>query len=819
MREQGRRVLEQVWRESAYAARVLRRAPALTLVSIATMGFGIGAGTLLFTLVNAIVLRPLPYPEPEALVQIFDTNPRSGVERTGVASGNVHDWRLQASRFDGIAAYYVMGRTISGDNDAEVVLSAQVTDDFFSVFGIEPHLGRVFTADEFARGLFNSAAAAIGPDPVAVISHDTWQQRFGSDPRALERIIVIDRRPFRIVGVMPAGFDTPAGVKVWIPWGLTPQHARDQRYLSAVARLQSGVTIAEAEDDLNRVAATLAAAYPESNRDWRVRLSSLTDENLGDTARILWILFAAVGGVLLVVCANVALLSIIRGLDRSGETAVRLALGAAAPRLFREFLMESVLLAALGGAAGIALAAAGLAMLPRLTTDLPRLDEVTLDGGALAFIAGLTISAALLSGLPPAWRRVRVAPHDALHALSPRTIGAGSHRLRDLLVVGQVALSVALVAGAGLLVRSVVALRGTHPGFSPRGVLVVPIFLDTQAYDSGAKVRAYYATLFERLAALPGVVSVGSATTVPTAPLGPDFERPVWPDGVADPAARIPAAVRIVTPGYVETLGLSIVDGRSIDSRDRPDAPRVVMVSQTLAQRLWPGRSAVGEQLVVDYSTAGTYPYEVVGVVGDVRFRGPRSNPGPEIYLAHAQRSYLIQNVTLRSAGDPRLLIPAVHQAMHAIDPHKPPHGVYALDDLLGATIARDRQTMIVLLVFAATALGLAVIGVYGVLAHRVRERRREIGIRLAMGAGGARVLGWVAGLGLRLVALGAAIGLALSWALRHFLTSLLYGVSPADPLTAVTLVALLAAIGLVAVLVPSWRATRIDPVTVLRQG
>lgn len=810
---------ERLGREAAYAVRVLRRSPTLTLVSIATMGFGIGAGTLLFTLVHAIVLRPLPYPDAAAIVRILDTNPRLGVERTGVASGNVTDWRQQSTRFEGIAAFYAMGRTVSTGGQAEVVLTAQVTDDFFAVFGVPPLIGRTFTDEEYRRGLFNSAAAAVGPNPVTVISHDTWQQRFGGDPRVLERTIVIDRRPFRIVGVMPESFDTPALVKAWIPWGLTASHPRDQHYLTAVGRVKPGVTLAEAEADLNRVADALAVAHPDTNRDWRVLVRALAAETVGDTARILWILVAAVGGVLLVACANVALLSIIRGLDRAGDTAVRLALGASAPRLFREFLVESVLLALAGGIAGAALAVAGLKILPQLVVDLPRLDQARIDGSALAFVAGVTIAAALVSGLPSAWRRIRTAPQSGLAALSRRTVAGTHHGVRDLLVIAQIALSVALIAGAGLLVRSFVALRGTDPGFAPRGVLVVPIFLDALGYDSGAKVRTYYATLFERLAALPGVIAVGGSTTVPTSPLGPDFERPVWPDGVTDVAARVPASVRIITPGYVDALGLSVAAGRAIDARDRPDAPRVVMISQTLANRLWPGRSAVGQRLVVDYSTAGTYPYEIVGVVNDVRFRGPRSDPAAEIYLAHAQRSYLILNVALRSAGDPRSLIAAVQETMRAIDPQKPPHGVYLLENLLDSTIARDRQAMVTLLVFAAVALGLALISVYGVLAHRVRERQREIGIRMAMGAGAARVLGWVAGLGLRLIALGTLAGLALAWALRHSLAALLFGVSPADPITALVAVVLLALVGLLAALIPSWRATRIDPVAVLRQG
>jgi hypothetical protein len=316
------------------------------------------------------------------------------------------------------------------------------------------------------------------------------------------------------------------------------------------------------------------------------------------------------------------------------------------------------------------------------------------------------------------------------------------------------------------------------------------------------------------------VAAVGGATTVPTSPLGPDFERPVWPEGtMPDSAQRMPASVRMVTPGYFPALSLRIADGRPIDERDRPSSPNVIMVNETLARRLWPGQRAVGRQLVVDYSTAGTYPYEIVGVVGDMRFRGPRSEPRPEIYIPHAQRPYLIMNVVLKTAVDPRALVPSVRAALREIDPHKPAHGLYPLEDLLGATYARDRQAMVTLLVFAGTAVFLAVLSVYGMLSHRVRERSREIGIRMAMGADMSRLVMWVAAVGLRLVAMGAVAGLAVSWTLAGTLEGLLFGVAPTDAVTAVVVIAALACVGLVATLVPSWRATRLDPVAILRRG
>jgi putative ABC transport system permease protein len=814
-------VLEQIARELAYAARVLRRTPGVALLSIATMSIGIGASAVLFALVNSIVLSPLPYPESERLVRIIDTNPQLGIEETGAASGNIDDWRHRTATFEGIAGFYSMGRTLSSESDAEVLITAQVSEDFFPILRVAPLLGRTFSEEETRRSQFNIAASPVGPDPVAILSYQLWQQRFGGDRDIVGRTVMLERRAFKIVGVMPDRFSLPdSRVQLWIPWDLSRERPRDQHYLAALGRLKSGVSMSDAEAELNRVARDLGVEYPQTNAGWGVRLRSLREEAIGDTARVLWVLLAAVGLVLLVACANVALLSLMRGLDRAEETAVRIALGASSTRLLRQFLLESVLLASIGGALGTVLATLGLRVLPRLASDLPRLDEVVLDRRALVFILAVTALAAIISGLPPAWRRARRPPVQGLGNGSPRaTTSADGHFVRDAMVVAQVALSVVLLAGSGLLVRSFVQLRTIDPGFDPNGVLVLPIFLDMQAYGSGDRVRRYYQTLFERLGAIPGVVAVGGATSVPTSPLGADFERPVWPESVQEEAARVPASVRIATPGYFSALKLAITDGRGFDERDRPKAQDVVMISETLARRLWPGQRAVGQRLVVDYSTAGTYPHEIIGVVKDVRFRGPRSAPLAEIYLAHAQRSYLILNVTLRSAVDPRTLIPTVRQVLKDIDPQKPAHGIYVLDDLLGATVARDRQAMLTLLVFAAAAIVLAVISVYGVLSQRVRERSREIGIRIAIGADRSRVLGWVARIGLRIFTVGGVIGLLAAWALSGTLAGLLYGVTPTDPLTVILVVVLLAAVGSVATLIPSWRATRVDPVTVLRRG
>ena len=349
-------------------------------------------------------------------------------------------------------------------------------------------------------------------------------------------------------------------------------------------------------------------------------------------------------------------------------------------------------------------------------------------------------------------------------------------------------------------------------------MIVAPVFLDSQAYNSGEKARAYYRALFDCLSALPGVISVGSATTVPTSELGPDFERPVWPEGATpDRAAARPASVRIATPGYFRTLGLPIADGRPFDERDSPEAPGVVMVSETLARRLWPGQTAVGKRLVVDYRTAGTFPYEIVGVVGDVRFRGPRSEPLAEIYLAHAQRSYLIQNVVVKTAGDPRALIPAMRAVFRDVDPQKPAQGQYALADLIAVTYTRERQMTVILGVFALAATFLAALGIYGVLSQRVRERSKEIGIRLAIGGRASHVVVWVAGWGLRLIAIGLAIGFLVARVLSPTLESFLFGIRASDGLTVLAVVGGVIIVGMIGFLGPAWRATRINPIDVLR--
>jgi putative ABC transport system permease protein len=807
--------------DTAYAFRLLRKRKAFSLLCVLTIAVGVGASTALFAVVDAVLLRPLPFPDPEALVRVFDTNSRAGIEQTGITTGNLADWSRRARLFRGIAGYYSMGRTLSGEGESEVVLTAQVSADFFEVLGQRALVGRTFTPEEVARGRFNSAAAPTGADPVVVLGHGLWQRRFGGDPQVLGRSLTLERRSFRVVGVMPAGFDMPdPGVQMWIPWDVSGDQPRDQHYLGGVARLEPSATPVQAAEDLNAVAEVLAREHPATNEGWGIRLVPLQEALVGDSGRTLWILLAAVGLLLVVACANVAVLSLARGLERTQEASVRLALGATRGRLLRQFLLESLLVAAAGGALGTLLAVGAVAGLRVAGASLPRVHEVALDPRALLFAVAVTTAAALIAGLPYAWRRARVEPvADLTSGTSRLTEGRGRHLVRDGLVVAEIALAVVLLAGASLLVRSYERLRAQDPGFDPRGVLVAPIFLDMEGYGSGGKSRAYYTTLLERLQALPGVLSAGGATALPTSPFGPDFARPVWPEEApTEERSRRQAWVRIITPRYFETLGMRVVAGRAFEEADGPRTPRAVILSAGLARQLWPKGDATGRRLVVDYSSAGTYPYDVVGVVSDVRFGGPRSEPHLEIYIPHAQAPYLVMNVAVKTTQEPWRLTPAVRAVLHDLDPQKPAHGLHALEDLLGATYSRDRQAMMVLAAFAAAATLLALFGVHGVLLHRVRERTREIGIRMAIGAGRRQVLAFVAGHGLRLTGMGLALGLALATASARSLGAILFGVSPADPASTL-LTAVIPLAALVVSLHPAWRATRIDAAEVLRRG
>jgi putative ABC transport system permease protein len=812
--------LESLYKDAQYGFRSLKKSPGFAIVALLSLALSIGASTALFSLVNGILLRPLPYPEPDRLVMVQDINQAMGIETSGVSARNVMDWRVDVLAFDGIAAYYTMGRTLSGSDGSEVVLSTQVGTDFFSILGTPPLLGRTFTTEETARSIYNGANGIMASDPVVVLSHALWKRRFGSDPEIIGKSLLLDRRSWKIIGVMPQHFAMPDnGTALWIPWSVAPDRARDQHFAECVARLKKGVMIQQAETELNIYAEKLESLYPGSNTGWRCRIVPLKQAMTGDVGEVLWVLITAVLIVLIIACANIAVLHLSRTTARVQESYVRLALGAGRSRLIRQFLVESAMLSITGAILGLLLAYFSLELLRAIVPGLPRLEEVSIHPVVFLWSVLLTVFCTLLFGLGPALVAVGSARTSLTAADGFRTtVHRTGQRFRNALVVLEISMAVILLSSSFLLIQSYSKLQAVDPGFNPLNVLVAPVFLDMEKYGSGEKTRSYYKILFEKLEQLPEVESVGGATALPASPLGPDFERPVW-DSTSPPvdSSKRFADVRMITPQYFQTMGMTMLRGRGFSHTDGPDASRVVIVNEALARKIWSAENPIGKQLIVDYSTAGTYAYHVIGVVKNVRFHGLRSEPRPEIYFAHAQRSYLILNIAIRTTKDPRLLIASVRDVFRDIDPLKPAHNITPLADLVHATVLRDRYVMTVVSTFAFVAFALAILGIYGVLAYSVRQRVREIGIRMALGAKQDQIIRWITQQGLRLLLMGLVTGLVAALLFARLLSGLLFEVSTLDWISYAAAILALLITALAASWIPARRASRMNPTIALR--
>lgn len=811
--------LESLVRDLRRSARSLWRSPALVAVTVLLVALGVAASTSVFTLVDRVLLRPLPLPQPERIVRLYEASTARGIERSGVSRGDLAEWRARSQTFEGLAVSYTMGRTIIDGDRADVASVAMVSCDFFAIVGLRATLGTAFTPEQCRAAQFSQAAAPLSSDPVIVLAHDYWQTRYAGDRDIVGRPVLVDRRPFRVIGVMPAEANVVLpGVAGFLAWELEASLPFDQRYTSGFGRLRAGVTLATAQAELDRIASDIAEERPQTNRGWTVKAVAFHEDTVRTIRPVLTTLLVAACLLLLIACANVAILLSARGLARAHEVSLHMALGSSRGRVLRHALLEAGLIAVAGGALGILATFAAVSYLRRAWLDLPRASEVAPDGTALAFALIATLVSAVLAGLLPALRHARSQPIDALRGGRRATSNRRTNRVRDALVTAEVALTVVLLSGAGLLVRSVGSLRDQDSGYDARDVIVSPIFLDSERYRSGTASHAYYDELFGKLRALPGVVAVGGATTLPSSQYGPDFARPVWPLAKAGDERFVrPASVRIVTPGYFDALRMSVVDGRAFDERDSPNGRPVVAVSQRLARALWPGRSPVGEQLVVDYATAGTYPYEVVGVVGDIRFAGPRSEPLEEVYFAHAQKPYLILNVAIRGQPGAAPAPQTIRATLRALDPQKPPQGVFRLEELLAATYQRERWAMQLLITFSAAATLLSALGIYGIVAYRVREERREIGVRVALGATSSAVVGWIAGQVGRVLIRGAVVGLVVAVIGARGLTAILFGVPPHDPWTGLSVLVLLVVVGGLAAFVPAYHATRLEPARVIR--
>ena len=803
--------MNSLWQDVRYGVRMLAKRPVLTLITAAALALGIGANTAIFSVVDAVLLRPLPYPESDRIVRVFATDLKRNILKYPTSYPNFTDWRERGSVFEHMAAHASTGAAVTFGDTPESVEGVYASADLFPLLGVSPAVGRVFTREEERPG-----------SRVVVLSHALWQRRFGGDPSVVGRQFLFDGEGVTVLGVMPEGFKFPVdaeGAEYWAPFD--PESAgnkeRGNNYLSVVARLKPGVSAAQAQGEMEAITARLQEEYQDRNAGRGANVVSMYEDVVGGVRPALYVLLAAVGFVLLIACANVANLLLARAAARQKEIAIRTALGASRWRVVRQMLTESLLLALIGGALGLLLALWGVDALSSLIpADIPRVKEIGLDARVLLFTLGVSVLTGVVFGLAPALQASKPDLNESLKDGSRgSTEGFGRNRLRSLLIVSEVALSLILLVGAGLLIRSFVELRGVKPGFDPRNVLTAGISLPTAKYGEASQQAAFHRQVLERVAALPGVKAVGSAEPLPFSGNGWQTSLKFPDRPPAPPGERLTSHTRVVTPDYFRAIGIPVLRGRVINDRDDENAPKAMVINETFANKYFPGEDPLGKR--VTPTVAPGFDAQVVGVVGDVKHRRLNEESAPEFYVSYLQAPQPFISLVVRAEGDPAALAGALRNTVLQVDPNQPLYSVKTMDELLSDSVARSRFQMLLLTIFASVALALAGVGLFGVMSYTVTQRTHEIGIRMALGARAGDILRMVVRQGMVLVGMGVALGLAGAFALTRFISTLLYGVSASDPLTFAGVSALLAAVALLACLVPARRATKVDPMVALR--
>jgi putative ABC transport system permease protein len=819
----GVSLVEATAQDLRYALRMLRNSPGFTAVAILTLALGIGATTAIFSVIDSVLLRPLPYKDPAGLVLVWENNSQHPNPHNTVSPPDFLDWQSRNNVFAEMSALFDQRANLTGNGVPQEVVVQDVSANFFSVLGVDPILGPGFTTENGKKG----------HDDVVVLSYGFWKERFAGDPEIIGKHVVLNGRPQTVVGVAPQDFTwfikdgsfTGAKPQMWTPF-VFPASFSDRkdigRFLTVVARLKPGATVSQAQSQMGSIAARIAEEYPDFNAYWGANVVSVRDQVSGDLRPPLLILFGAVAFVLLIACANVSSLLLARAAAREREIAVRTAIGASPWRIARQLLTESVLLALIGGSIGVALAAWGTNLLLAASPkNLLGMSSIPIDSRVLAFASGATLLAGLLFGFLPSYISAHSGISETLKE-GGRGSSAGKQRsfARAAFVVVQMCLALVLLAGSGLLIRSFVRLVGVDPGFDASHLLTFKVSLPSSKYGKDPACLAFFRQLLARISVLPGVRSVSMNTFPPFSGLGSATGVHVLSQPERSLMDLPVAAVRVIGPDYFPTMQIPLHSGRTFNEQELTEERHVVIVNQAFADQYLKGVSPLGQKAVVymkSLEESKNTPSEIIGVVGDVRQMGLDTPAEPTVYWPHPELVISEMTIVVRTTNDPLTLVSAVRSELQQMDPEQPMAAISTMDQLLAGSLSRSRFTMLVLGVFAAVALVLACVGIYGVIAYSVTQRTQEFGIRMALGANRHDVFRLVLGQGTRLTLLGIGLGIVAALIVTRLLATLLFGISATDPLTFTTVALLLALVALAACYIPARRATRVDPIVALR--
>jgi putative ABC transport system permease protein len=824
--------MESLRQDIRYALRWLIRKPMFTTVALLTIAIGVGANSAIFSVLNAVLLRPLPYKDSDNLVMIWDNFKVLEMLKIGAKSAELLDYQKESQVFENVAGFRNIQYSLTGSDTADLVTGSRISPNLFSMLGATPSIGRDFVAED----------AQPGRDTLAILSHELWQRRFNSDSSVIGKSLLLNRNVFTIVGVMPEGFQFPhesfpfaERADIWTPLALDPQEVTTRggnHNIMVLAKLKSGVSVEQAQRHMDRVTQQFQEQYPNvylgpggADGGWQITVSALHEEVVGKIRKSLLILLAAVGFVLLIVCANIANLLLGRLSSRHKEIAIRLALGAGRGRLIKQMIVESLVLAILGGVLGLFLAYCGISILLAIKpANVPRITEIGIDGRLILFSFGISLLTGLIFGLAPALQASKLHLTQSLREGGWNShAGLGQNRIRKIFVVVQIAMALVLLVGAGLMIKAFNNLRSVDPGYKPDRVLIADVSLRGPNYEEGPQRSAFYQKL---LRLMPEIPDLQSAAVVSIPPLSEDsYEAPFSVEGRPfDPTGAPPLAeFRVVSPGYFSTMNIPIIQGRDISEQDRDDRPGVALISQRNAHSFFPNEDPIGKRIKMGSPTSPRPWLTIVGIVGSVKQEGLNVEPRSEVYMSYLQDPgrdlFSVMTLAVRSKSTaPTALVPSLRNAVASVDKDIPLFNVITMDDVIANSISREKFSAFLMGILAISALILASVGIYGVMSYLVTQRTHEIGLRMALGAHPVDILKMIVGRGMLLVLLGVGIGVVAALALTRVMVSLLYGVTASDPATIIGAAALLAAVAFVANFIPALRATKVDPLVALRQ-